>query len=70
MKKVYGVRLDDEERDILYKAMNIINRMYNTTSDPVLKSMSDFLKPLDGCLSNGSLWTFEYTTCYDDVFLK
>lgn len=35
MTKVYGVRLDDEERDTLYKAMKIINRMYNATSDPV-----------------------------------
>lgn len=59
MIKVYGVRLDDEERDTLYKAMKIINRMYSTTSDPVLKNMSDSLGPLDSCLKNGSLWTFE-----------
>lgn len=59
MTKVYGVRLDDEERDTLYKAMKIINRMYNATSDPILKNMSDSLAPLDSCLSNGSLWTYE-----------
>lgn len=59
MKRINAVRLDDEERDTLYKAMKIINRMYNATSDPILKNMSDSLKPLDSCLSNGSLWTFE-----------
>lgn len=59
MTKVYGVRLDDDERDTLYKAMKIINRMYNSTSDPVLKNMSDSLHPLGSCLSNGSLWTYE-----------
>ena len=59
MTKICGVRLDDEERDTLYKAMKIINRMYNTTSDPVLKNMSDSFGLLDSCLKNGSLWTFE-----------
>ncbi len=59
MTKLHGVRLDDEERDTLYKAMKIINRMYNATSDPVLKNMCDSLGPLDSCLKNGSLWTYE-----------
>lgn len=59
MTYLYGIRLDDEERDTLYKAMKIINHMYNKTSDPILKNMSDSLKPLDSCLTNGSLWTFE-----------
>ena len=60
MNKVIGVRLDDEERDTLYEAMKIINRMFDTTSDPILKNMSVYLTPiLDSCLSNGSLWTYE-----------
>ena len=59
MTIVNGVRLDDEERDTLYKAMKIIGRMYNKTNDPILKNMIETLAPLDSCLSNGSLWTFE-----------
>ena len=59
MTRVYGVRLDDEERDALYKAMKIIGRMYNKTNDPILKDMIESLAPLDSCLSNGSLWTYE-----------
>lgn len=59
MTRVYGVRLDDEERDALYKSMKIIGRMYNKTNDPILKDMIESLAPLDHCLSNGSLWTYE-----------
>ncbi len=59
MKKVYGVILNDVEIDTLNKAMKIIGRMYNKTNDPILKDMIESLAPLDGCLSNGSLWTFE-----------
>ena len=59
MTRLNGVRLDDDERTILYDAMKIIRRMYKATSDPVLENMSNALEPLDSCLSNGSLWTYE-----------
>ena len=59
MTKICGVMLDDEERDTLYKAMKIVGRMYNKTNDPILKDMVESLAPLDSCLLNGSLWTYE-----------
>lgn len=60
MTRLNGVRLDDEERKILYDAMKIIRRMHKVTSDPVLENMVNALEPLNSCLQNGSLWTYEY----------